>query len=650
MGYVGAPYNFIDLNKKVFSKYEKFEDLPKHNKIYEDKLSGEIEYEIINETPLFIGDGSNKDNIEFFKNVNGEYAIPGSSIRGLIKTNVQVLGYGSVGQDIENKYMMYRCVAGSKYSPLKKFYTTILDVKPVSIPAGDKTKTISITKNVKAGYITKKGNDYVILQTKIDNIDTGKFGEMNYYSIREDYIEREKKKYGKKEYPFEYLWNDKECKLQHIGNFKKVGNHIIGTQNSKYKPDYFPISYELHDTRKITAIGKPNKYKYNGYLIMTGLMKEKKCIYVIPEVDYSKEEIAIDKKGENINILSFKTDFENRKNQLGENKNFFDLPKDGEIKPVFYINVDGRLYFGYTPYLRLFYKGSIFDGLNDNQKDTNILDYSKALFGFSDKDSKSSYKSRVYFKDVINVENKGFGTKTLVLSSPKPTSYLDYLVQENSKDIKTYNSLSCDNKNFQLRGIKQYWLKKDLDKCEESELQNINICKSFKYIKENSKFKGKIIFKNLDKDELGLLLWSLNLEENCKQNIGMAKPYGYGRIEINVNKVKIYNYKKMYDINNLDFNVMDDVDKKEYIDFYKEHISNWLGKSVSEMLRTDRIKDFITMKTKIMPNDKVKYMKLEDYSLKNREPLPTVESVLNSKIENKNEKFSNNNYYKNKIK
>ena len=33
---------------------------------------------------------------------------------------------------------------------------------------------------------------------------------------------------------------------------------------------------------------------------------------------------------------------------------FFGLPENGEIKPVFYIELDGKLYFRFTPRLRLF--------------------------------------------------------------------------------------------------------------------------------------------------------------------------------------------------------------------------------------------------------------------------------------------------------
>ena len=43
--------------------------------------------------------------------------------------------------------------------------------------------------------------------------------------------------------------------------------------------------------------------------------------------------------------------------------------------------------------------------------------------------------------------------------------------------------------------------------------------------------------KNLSDAELGLLVWSLCLDEGCYQNVGMGKPYGYGRMSVQVERM-----------------------------------------------------------------------------------------------------------------
>ena len=57
----------------------------------------------------------------FRKNENGKYCIPGSSVRGLIRNNVQILGFSSFEDDIDDYALMYRNVAnGAEKGSLTK--------------------------------------------------------------------------------------------------------------------------------------------------------------------------------------------------------------------------------------------------------------------------------------------------------------------------------------------------------------------------------------------------------------------------------------------------------------------------------------------------------------------------------------------------
>ena len=90
-GYVGAPYNFVPFYKDVVS-VEK-EQMMTHDKIEHELLTGEIAYTATAKLPIFISDG--KEQPDFVKNERGEYMIPGSSMRGLIRSNAQILGLSS---------------------------------------------------------------------------------------------------------------------------------------------------------------------------------------------------------------------------------------------------------------------------------------------------------------------------------------------------------------------------------------------------------------------------------------------------------------------------------------------------------------------------------------------------------------------------
>lgn len=600
--YVGAPYNFISFNKNVVPVDS--QRMTNHNLISEELLTGEIEYTVKSETDIFVDDGKQ----EFYKNAKGEYSIPGSTMRGLIRNNVQILGLSSFAEDIDDYRLMYRNIAQGAE---KEFYNTVLGSKQISTGNGNKHGVLT---NVKAGYIVKKGSKYKIYKTTVDKI-SNELGEMNYYVISEKNIAN-----NLNNYPF--LKENKRI-LQHDVTkgfrrevFKgKVQNK--GVKNFDYKPGYYEVSYEVKDKKIISRLGNPGQFSNKGYLVATGPMNDKKVLYVIPGIDFQKE-LEVPEQ----DVLSFKIDFEHKKNTIKRfhNDDFFNLPKkENEYKPVFYVELEGKLYFGFTPRLRLFYEHSVKEGYLQTQED---FDYAKSIFGCIGKD-KTGYKSKVSFSDaVISTEaTKGQPAK-LILAEPKPTSYLDYVKQQNNKPT-TYNT-----DGFELRGTKQYWLHNTIQNTGSGE--NDKVASVINPIKSGALFHGKIRFQNLTKDELGLLVWGIKLNDNSRMNVGKAKAFGYGVISVSDIKVRTVNLEKAYSCS-LDFelNPMEEADLTELIEIYKNSVNSKLcGKKIDELLS---IREFFAMKdsTKIPDNKDIRYMKLggkgEDREYQSRKkPLETV--------------------------
>lgn len=104
-----APYNFVPFDDVVMSRYKKAEELPPHDRIDPKLKTGEIHLTLTAETPVFVSDGA-AEQPHFFRGADGKYQIPGSTIRGLIRTNVQFLGLGHVrpGEDINASSAMKR--------------------------------------------------------------------------------------------------------------------------------------------------------------------------------------------------------------------------------------------------------------------------------------------------------------------------------------------------------------------------------------------------------------------------------------------------------------------------------------------------------------------------------------------------------------
>lgn len=164
MSYVGAPYNFVPLGKKVYRK----DEITKHSEI--SGLSGYLEYQVTAKTPIIV-DGGDK---HFYKNKDGKAAIPGSTMRGLVRSNMQILSQSSIADDIANAKLMYRCVGGSSRNLNKKVYDGTLGSDTVVVGKG----RFSVLKNVKGGYIGCKNGKYYIIPSSIQTLQR-ELGEMN---------------------------------------------------------------------------------------------------------------------------------------------------------------------------------------------------------------------------------------------------------------------------------------------------------------------------------------------------------------------------------------------------------------------------------------------------------------------------------------
>ena len=653
--YVGAPYNFVPFHESVCEYPE--DSLPGHddtsissdgkNQLY----SGEIDYSVEAETPIFIGSGKEKADTpeRFFRTAEGRFAIPGSTMRGLIRSNVQILSMSSFAEDIDDYALMYRKVAGKHSNdPDAKLYKNKLGFfSNTSYIQGEK-RTVSGLKNVRAGYVRREKTGYRIYDTCLNALNKQMPGDMNYYILSEKriaesyqaYMDRNHNRYTDA-FEYSFFLKDGNFFTPHDlkKHFVKKGREYEGTPNNRYKPYSKKCSYNVKGT-SVTAVGIPGRYDQEGYAVSTGFMKNKKAIYIIPEMDtstvkrYDKYYFPIEISDED--LKAFKTDLKKRETTL-KDVSWFDLPAEGEEpRPIFYILLDSHLYFGFTPYMRIFYDYTIWDGLPEALKKSK-LDYAKAIFGFG---GEKSYRSRVSFSDALSLGNvQEGGIQERILGEPKPTSYKDYVLPRNDSTGISYNGDNKSGNTFRLRGVKQYWLHEKITEEGPEERKNKNVVTAFIPLETGTLFSGKIRFHNLKKEELGLLLYSLKLEDSSRMNIGKAKAFGFGRIRVEVTKVKLLDIEKLCDLHAISlepFTELDSSVQKEFLDSYeKTFIEKFCGRKKPESIRT-----FLLMKdSRVLPKpSRIKQMKLEDY--KDREPLQNVSELVEKPLLSKGSTYS----------
>jgi CRISPR-associated protein (TIGR03986 family) len=366
-------------------------------------------------------------------------------------------------------------------------------------------------------------------------------------------------------------------------------------------------------------------------------MREKKAIYIIPEVDMNKEPIPIP----NDDVRSYKIDLENKKNTLNDKGGVeaYALPEEGKMRPVFYIQKGGRLYFGYTPRLRLLYDHSVKEGvpqIHAPKKTEEIkIDFAKAMFGYSNQNG-NAYRSKLSFTDAVVRESENVkpgAEQRVILSSPKPTSCLDYICTDDKGNPRSYNA----NK-FELRGVKQYWIRENAVPSDEKKAEQGKVDKVSSVLRplaEKTVFKGTVRFQNLTQKELGLLLWSIRLNKDSWMNIGKAKAYGYGTVAVQITGARKICISKAYSLDGtLNLKPYEDIDVDAAINHYKIEMNQWLKKEKSSLSIEEQpsVSDFLRMKdSKNIPGDNdIRYMRIgskkNEYQ-KRTKTLPSVKEV-----------------------
>ena len=124
------------------------------------------------------------------------------------------------------------------------------------------------------------------------------------------------------------------------------------------------------------------------------------------------------------------------------------------------------------------------------------------------------------------------------------------------------------------------------------------------------------------------LLWSLRLEEGCFQTVGMGKPYGYGRMRLRIDRLRLLDDGRLYGGDLSADPWTDETDQVDrYIDRYDcSALAEAGGAPPARVRDQPEIQDFFFMKRTVRDGRDTSYMRLEEYR-KVRTPLPAVRSI-----------------------
>lgn len=515
---IKAPYNFVPLEKIAF--YPEWAKHISHDIPFEDGVSGSIDYKMIAETPIFVRNGQTKDanDNSFSHTTDGRYFIPGTSIKGEIRSVLEILSFGKMTQ-VQDARFGIRDLNN-------KFYNDHI-------------------KNVQCGWlykeVTDEGKDIYYIN------DCGVPGRISPEVIDQHY----------------------GTNLSAFGrNLQTDRNNADKEAEEKLKSAYYKYTYILHLNLKSDDIEnklrgkfsiKPDNYNRNivsfnatglsGTIVVTGQSSQRKKTpdkktgepkwkgkyyeFVFFDSDNTEsvdQQVIDDFMTIHKNNYDFKTVW---KDYLNENKRV----------PVFFMRTNGNgpiesigIAFMFRIPSANFIKGAIPASLQSCVR----KDLAECIFGTADTALKQ-LKGRVvvspaFAKAPVSVCDK----VTTVLGSPK-ASYGPLYVA----------SGSWNDPDAVIKGRKRYPVRNDL-------LPSIKggdkISCSFIPLQTGTTFIGRITFHNLRECELGAIISALTFNGNpdCYHSIGEAKPLGYGKVCLKIDSVNAIHIVPKSDIDGYD--------------------------------------------------------------------------------------------------
>jgi CRISPR-associated protein (TIGR03986 family) len=559
-----SPFNFIQLNEIVV--------YPNVQKVFFDKYdternSGYIDLKIENLTDLMISKGVDSDKPDrehdFLKiGLDNKPIIPGSSLRGLIRKMVGIISYSKFieGEHYDDHALFYRGVADRAftqiYQPLFFDRVNNFDYKPC------------------AGYLSKEGNNYKIYPSLKDSNQIQYFKIRNTsYSIRIDHNTKKPVfKFGNKEF-IKYDFID----IYFKPTKKQLHKHLRYNPKSRENEDYY-LEYALVTEFSFTQ--NPVNPMSKGMLVISGGMgKKKHDQWIVNLKDSDATPLTIPSK-----VIE---DYKNDKQRDDE----YNLLKSDNV-PCFYLTDQNGIVtsFGHTPLYRIKHSKSTKNAINQ-LFDEKKLDFEQMIFGDTE-----HFASRVFFEDAILESTQNVqANKTLIkiLASPKPTSHQFYLKQDSSS-LKNWSS-----EKIEISGTKEYWHKNvNSSFWKDDALKPTKSHPGYiKPVRANNTFCGKIRFENLTNEELGALLFALDLPSDCCLKIGMGKPLGLGTIKIKSNLLldkRDERYSKLIDANG-NWNLPVKIGFPDFKKCFSDYILSFVGNGQTDLWKIERLSQLKAM-------------------------------------------------------
>jgi CRISPR-associated protein (TIGR03986 family) len=507
MSNIKTPYNFVPIAASVVKPY--WANYISHDIPFEDHQSGEIEVTLEAKSPIFVKNGiGQEDDKSYYNNgaqikphkfnqFQNKYFIPGSSIKGMVRSVLEIMSFGRM----ENK------VNDTRYS-VRDFQNN--DIYP-------KTK---ISNNILCGWLKEENGEYVLKECgKPVRISHAKIDEEFGSNMAAFFSNKDNIKPDVKSAHFKYKKFDS---VSNTGNF------------NTYKTQY-------GDRGEYDANGKEGTLVFTGQpghrFERNGKWQGKFYEFIFFDNNNESKPISEDII-KNFFFAYYNHDVTNQKDDWKWRKPQLD---SGQAIPVFFRKENGNIKdMGLSMLYKITYDYSVKESIQNHQKETDY-DLSEAMFGFVEEKTKQALKGRVHFGHAFAEHAEKMAEQKEVLAGPKASYYPTYIRQD-IKNGRVRNYKTFMDQDAVIAGWKRYPVTNAIKHNPPPIIKgrtNDKIATKFIPLKEGATFKFKVRYHNLKKIELGALLSALTFHqtEGTFHSLGMAKPLGYGKIKLSIGEI-----------------------------------------------------------------------------------------------------------------
>ena len=535
MEHINAPYNFVPLSDKVVTPEwaaQVSQDLP-----FRDGISGELALTITAQTNILVGGRKDEaddkaktpGSVHFFQmeNGSGKYAIPGSSLRGMIRNVMEIATFSQMNAVDDRSFGLRDVSTGSVYAQ----------------------KAIGPGK-VKTGFLKRDAQGHLIITpckvARLDHRDLERWLGLSRHQIP-IFNNNKPKQGGHKRVSDKYRhWASLSSEVLDAQGCIKFD--VEAVQGDNYSEDIATQlgSGQIHGlpvfTGQISDCRRDTEKKTN---------KHKDFIFYDEKPQLSFDVDAFDSNAWRDFLFIHNDASDTSDTDESWPNHWRDEFRAGCKVPVFYIQSEQggnkqRLQIGLAFLPKLAGDFSIYELIRHTSKShlaEKAHDFTSLIFGAVGKESGESLKGRVSFEPAVMTGDQSpeQNPEPTILNGAKPSYFPNYLEQDvddkgtrlkATADYATYLS-TAQNPNPKIRGWKRYPARANYSPQELDDDQKTNhrVQTRLHTLPANTIFKGRLVFHNLKPSELGALLWCLRLE-NRRHSLGMGKSFGAGQVKV----------------------------------------------------------------------------------------------------------------------